>query len=71
MNRQVFLLNNSRCQVDEVGAAHPRITEAVETMMKKGKWTVPGKPIFILPRASKILMPLAGYKEKFGDMALM
>ncbi|KAL4241530.1 ATP synthase subunit d, mitochondrial [Abortiporus biennis] len=28
--------------VDEVGAAHPRITEAVETMIKKGKWTVPG-----------------------------
>jgi len=28
--------------VDEVGAAHPRITEAVENMIKKGKWTVPG-----------------------------
>jgi len=28
--------------VDEVGHAHPRITEAVETMVKKGKWTVPG-----------------------------
>lgn len=28
--------------VDDVGAAHPRITEAVETMLKKGKWTVPG-----------------------------
>jgi len=28
--------------VEEVGAAHPRITEAVETMMKKGKWTVSG-----------------------------
>ncbi|THH33818.1 hypothetical protein EUX98_g482 [Antrodiella citrinella] len=28
--------------VDDVGNAHPRITEAVETMMKKGKWTVPG-----------------------------
>jgi len=28
--------------VEEVGAAHPRILEAVETMMKKGKWTVPG-----------------------------
>jgi len=27
---------------EEVGAAHPRIVEAVETMMKKGKWTVPG-----------------------------
>ncbi|KAI0069175.1 ATP synthase d subunit [Artomyces pyxidatus] len=28
--------------VDEVGKAHPRILEAVETMVKKGKWTVPG-----------------------------
>jgi len=28
--------------VEDVGAAHPRITEAVETMIKKGKWTVPG-----------------------------
>ncbi|KAI0733451.1 ATP synthase d subunit [Fomitopsis betulina] len=27
---------------DEVGAAHPRIVEAVETMLKKGKWSVPG-----------------------------
>ncbi|KAI0939002.1 hypothetical protein AcV5_000534 [Taiwanofungus camphoratus] len=27
---------------EEVGQAHPRILEAVETMMKKGKWTVPG-----------------------------
>jgi len=28
--------------VEDVGAAHPRITEAVETMVQKGKWTVPG-----------------------------
>jgi len=28
--------------VEDVGAAHPRIVEAVETMLKKGKWTVPG-----------------------------
>jgi len=28
--------------VDDVGQAHPRILEAVETMVKKGKWTVPG-----------------------------
>ncbi|KAF8803726.1 ATP synthase d subunit [Phlegmacium glaucopus] len=26
----------------DVAKAHPRILEAVETMMKKGKWTVPG-----------------------------
>jgi hypothetical protein len=29
--------------VEDVGDAHPRIREAVETMIKKGKWTVPGK----------------------------
>ncbi|EPQ59517.1 mitochondrial ATP synthase [Gloeophyllum trabeum ATCC 11539] len=28
--------------VEEVGQAHPRIVEAVENMLKKGKWTVPG-----------------------------
>ncbi|TDL29772.1 ATP synthase d subunit [Rickenella mellea] len=28
--------------VDDVGAAHPHIVKTVETMMKKGKWTVPG-----------------------------
>jgi len=27
---------------NDVAQAHPRILEAVETMMKKGKWTVPG-----------------------------
>ncbi|KAG6919302.1 hypothetical protein DXG01_007435 [Tephrocybe rancida] len=28
--------------VEDVGKAHPRIIEVVETMVKKGKWTVPG-----------------------------
>ncbi|KAJ3912329.1 hypothetical protein F5877DRAFT_54193, partial [Lentinula edodes] len=40
----------------DIGEAHPRIietVETVETMMKKGKWSVPG------------------YKEKFGDHNLM
>lgn len=27
---------------DDIGKAHPRIVEAVETMVKNGKWTVPG-----------------------------
>ncbi|KAJ2916487.1 hypothetical protein MD484_g3909, partial [Candolleomyces efflorescens] len=27
---------------EDVAKAHPRIAEAVETMLKKGKWTVPG-----------------------------
>ena len=30
-------------QVEEVGDAHPEIRKAVETMVTKGKWTVPGK----------------------------
>lgn len=29
-------------QVEDVGKAHPRLVEVVETMVKKGKWTVPG-----------------------------
>lgn len=29
-------------QTEDVAKAHPRIAEAVETMLKKGKWTVPG-----------------------------
>ncbi|KAG5644932.1 hypothetical protein DXG03_007397 [Asterophora parasitica] len=28
--------------VEDVGKAHPRLIEVVETMVKKGKWTVPG-----------------------------
>jgi len=28
--------------VEDVGRAHPRIVETVETMVRKGKWTVPG-----------------------------
>ncbi|KAE9404493.1 ATP synthase d subunit [Gymnopus androsaceus JB14] len=28
--------------VMDIGEAHPRIIETVETMMKKGKWSVPG-----------------------------
>ncbi|KAK0231146.1 ATP synthase d subunit [Armillaria fumosa] len=28
--------------VSDVGEAHPRLLEVVETMVKKGKWTVPG-----------------------------
>ncbi|PVG01003.1 mitochondrial ATP synthase [Serendipita vermifera] len=28
--------------VEDVGKAHPEITETVKTMLKKGRWTVPG-----------------------------
>ena len=41
-NRKRRYLTNTS-QANEVGEAHPRIVEAVETMIKKGKWTVPGK----------------------------
>lgn len=27
---------------EDVGQAHPRLVETVDTMLKKGKWTVPG-----------------------------
>jgi len=56
--------------VEDVGNAHPRIVEAVETMVQKGKWTVPGMCaasfMFSLVQA---MVP--GYKEKFGDLSLM
>jgi hypothetical protein len=29
-------------QTDDVAKAHPRIVETVETMVRKGKWSVPG-----------------------------
>lgn len=29
-------------QLDDVAAARPEITKAVESMLSKGKWTVPG-----------------------------
>lgn len=59
-------------QADEVGAAHPRIVEAVETMLKKGKWSVPGA--YRCPAYMRLLSHVAlptGYKEKFGDLSLM
>jgi F-type H+-transporting ATPase subunit d len=44
--------------VEDVAAAHPRILEAVQTMIRKGKWTVPGtlslssfKPFFLFTTA--------------------
>jgi F-type H+-transporting ATPase subunit d len=37
-----LILTVQTTQVDEVGQAHPRIVETIETMVKKGKWTVPG-----------------------------
>jgi F-type H+-transporting ATPase subunit d len=58
-------------QVEDVGAAHPRITEAVETMIKKGKWTVPGTMSAMSPFLHNLNSLFAGYKEKFGDLSLV
>ena len=30
------------CKANDIGDAHPEIKKAVETMVTKGKWTVPG-----------------------------
>lgn len=39
----LYIHNHIRVlQAEDVAQAHPRIVEAVETMLKKGKWTVPG-----------------------------
>lgn len=35
-------IGHRRTQVDEVSEARPEVSKAVETMLKKGKWTVPG-----------------------------
>lgn len=70
-------------QAEDVAQAHPRIVEAVETMLKKGKWTVPGTcfSFFLLllrpPRPLPVLTSRfcsrgsTGYKEKFGDLSIM
>jgi F-type H+-transporting ATPase subunit d len=36
-------------QTNDVAQAHPRILKAVETMLKKGKWTVPGWCLIYIP----------------------
>jgi F-type H+-transporting ATPase subunit d len=60
-------------KTEDVGRAHPRIVEAVETMLKKGKWTVPGnyQTIYYKPPVNSASSLLLGYKEKFGDLNLM
>lgn len=61
-------------KTEDVGRAHPRIVEAVETMLKKGKWTVPGKYGTVCYKPFRWLCSatlLLGYKEKFGDLNLM
>ena len=48
--------------VEDVAAAHPRILEAVQTMIRKGKWTVPGT--FSLPSFHTSLIPLPQVTKK-------
>ena len=55
--------------VDDVGNAHPHIVKTVETMVKKGKWTVPG--MFYSSCSPAFTQYFIGYKEKFGDMSIM
>ena len=43
-----IIQNTTNKQVDEVGKARPEITKATETMIKKGKWTVPGYRVSLL-----------------------
>ena len=57
-------------QAMDVGEAHPRLIKVVETMIQKGKWTVPGT--FSLGHFGiKTLILFQGYKEKFGDLNVM
>lgn len=60
---------NSISQVSDFEDSHPRLAETVDTMVKKGKFSVPGKPMYVcmLNTADVSL----GYKEKFGDLSLV
>jgi len=40
-------------------------------MIKKGKWTVPGKIEYRYRLPDQTLIRRSGYKEKFGDLNLM
>ena len=65
----MFLVLIHFSQADDVAKAHPRIVEAVETMVRKGKWTVPGMIVrFSRPMSCLIYLCIIGYKEKFGDL---
>lgn len=55
--------------VEDVGEAHPELRQAVETMMKKGKWTVPGQspPSPISTVSYIIFFRLQGKVRRFGS----
>ena len=53
--------------MDEVTQARPEINKAVETMLKKGKWTVPGT-VQKLHNDQLMDIVATGYSEKFGDL---
>ena len=53
--------------MDDVAQARPEINKAVETMLKKGKWTVPGT-LFLGTNLKMFSTVATGYSEKFGDL---
>lgn len=56
-------------QVSDFEDSHPRLAETVDTMVKKGKFSVPGKPTYTcILNATNLSL---GYKEKFGDLSLV
>lgn len=52
------LIPTSCLQVTEVSKARPEITKAVETMLKKGKWSVPGYRVSWIWRGRRRTFPL-------------
>jgi F-type H+-transporting ATPase subunit d len=62
--------SDSTPQSYDVGDAHPRLVQVTETMMKKGKFTVPGA-CCPLPDDISFLTTRPGYAEKFGDLNVL
>lgn len=60
---------NSISQVSDFEDSHPRLAETVDTMVKKGKFSVPGK--YAWTRTLSTTDVFLGYKEKFGDLSLV
>lgn len=56
--RSLSSLISTCLQVTEVSKARPEITKAVETMLKKGKWSVPGYRVSRIWRGRRRNRPL-------------
>lgn len=64
----------SPLQITEIAKAQPQITQAVETMVQKGKWSVPGYRVRSKsPKRSSTFAdhPCGRPQEKFGEFSLM